>query len=125
LRKFHQAPIVLILDGRRIELPVAQLFVANTPLYAFGLRVAPNADVRDGLLDVVSISTRGRGTLLALAPRVWRGTHVGVRSVRTWQAQEVRIDPLGWSPVVADSTNLGDGPVSVSVEPAGLRVVAP
>ena len=60
LRKFRPARVVLTLDGRRVELEVAQVFIANTPLYAFGLRVAPRADVRDGRLDVVALSPRGR-----------------------------------------------------------------
>ncbi len=65
LRKFRPGRVVLTLDGRRVELPVAQVFIANTPLYAFGLRVAPIADVRDGLLDAVALSPRGRAGLLS------------------------------------------------------------
>ncbi len=125
LRKFRPARVVLTLDGRRVELEVAQVFVANTPLYAFGLRVAPRADVRDGRLDVVALSPRGRAGLLALAPRVFRGTHLGARTVRSWQAEQIRIDTGGWSPVVADSTDLGRGAVDVTVRPGALRVVAP
>ncbi len=35
------------------------------------------------------------------------------------------IDPLGLSPVIADSTDLGSGPVDVAVRPGALQVVAP
>jgi diacylglycerol kinase family enzyme len=125
LRKFRPAPVVLIIEGRRVEIEVAQVFVANTPLYAFGLRVAPPADVRDGCLDIVTLSPRGRAGLLALAPRVRRGTHLSAASVRSWRAQHVRIDTDGWSPVVADSTDLGSGAAEVAVRAGALEVVAP
>jgi diacylglycerol kinase (ATP) len=125
LRKFRPIPVVLTIDGRRMELSIGQLFVANTPLYAFGLRVAPAADVRDGRLDVVALSPRGRAGLLALAPRVWRGRHLGSRRVRAWRGERVAIDAGGASPVIADSVVLGTGPVDVTVRPGALRVVAP
>jgi diacylglycerol kinase (ATP) len=125
LRKFRPIPVVLTVDGRSVELSVGQLFVSNTPLYAFGLRVAPAADVRDGRLDAVALSPRGRAGLLALAPRVWRGRHLGSPRVRAWRGERFAIDAGGASPVIADSVNLGSGPVTVTVLPGALQVGAP
>ena len=45
--------------------------------------------------------------------------------MRSWQAEQLRIDTGGWSPIVADSTDLGRGAVDVTVRPGALQVVAP
>jgi hypothetical protein len=42
-----------------------------------------------------------------------------------WRASQVRLDPEGASPVIADSTDLGSGPVELTVVPGALQVVAP
>ena len=125
LGKFRPFDVVLETDEMNARLRIGQLFAANLPLYAFGLRAAPDADPYDGLVDVVALAPRGRASLLALGARVRRGTHVRSRRVRTWRTARLRLDPGGASPVVADSVNLGSGPVVLRGLPGALRVVAP
>ena len=125
LWKFRPVNVVVLSNGERQVLTVGQLFVSNLPLYGFGLRVAPAAEPADGELDVVTIEAATRRSLVAMIPRLRRGTHYGHPGVRTWRASHVRIDPAGASPVVADSTDLGSGPVELTVVPGALEVVAP
>jgi diacylglycerol kinase (ATP) len=125
LRKFRPVEIVLEGNGGREVMTVGQLFAANLPLYGFGLRVAPGADAADGQLDLVTLEARTRRSLLRMIPRVYRGTHIGLPGVRTSRMSQVRIDPRGSSPVIADSTDLGSGPVDLTVLPGELQVVTP
>jgi diacylglycerol kinase (ATP) len=125
LWKFEPVNFVFESNGDQEVITVGQIFAANLPLYGFGLRVAPSADPADGELDVVTIETRSRRALVAMIPRLRRGTHYGLPGVRTWRAKSVRIDPGGASPVVADSTDLGSGRVELTVAPAALEVVTP
>jgi diacylglycerol kinase (ATP) len=125
LWKFRPLSVVLESDGERDVVTVGQLFAANLPLYGFGLRVAPSADPADGLLDLVTIGARTRRSVVAMLPRVRNGTHVERPEVGTRQARSVRIDPQGASPVIADSTDLGSGPVELTVAPGVLRMVTP
>jgi diacylglycerol kinase (ATP) len=125
LRKFRPVEIVLESDGVEHVVTIAQLFVANLPLYGFGLRVAPSAEPDDGKLDVVTIEAPTRRSLLRMIPQVRRGTHIAQRGVRATRASRIRIDPRGSSPVVADSTDLGSGSVELTVLPGALRVVTP
>jgi diacylglycerol kinase (ATP) len=123
--RFRPFPLALWSDGRAETRETTQLFVANLPRYAFGLQVAPGADPADGLLDVVAFGPRGgAGTLAALA-RLRRGTHLGRDGVSAWRAGAVRLDTGGRSHVVADSTDLGRGPVELAAVPDGLRLVRP
>jgi diacylglycerol kinase (ATP) len=125
LWKFRPLSIVLETDGEREVVTVGQLFAANLPLYGFGMRVAPSADPGDGLLDLITIEASTRRSVVAMIPRVRNGTHVGRPGVGMRQVRSVRIDPGGSSPVIADSTDLGSGPVELTVEAGALRMVTP
>jgi diacylglycerol kinase (ATP) len=122
---FRPFAVCLTLDGESEIVPISQLFVTNTPLFGPGLRVAPSADAGDGLLEVTVIEARSRASLLRLVPHLRRGTHVAREGVRTMQAQRIRIATRGRSPVVADTTNLGSGPVDLAVVPGALEIVRP
>lgn len=124
-RSFDGVTLCVSSDGEPEMLTVGQLFVANLSLYAFGLRVAPDARPDDGLLDVVALPWEGRARILPTIARLRRGTHLGRRGTRTWTAESVRIATGGRSPVIADTTNLGTGPVTLEVAPAALALVAP
>jgi diacylglycerol kinase (ATP) len=124
-RSFDGVTLSISSDGVPELLAIGQLFVANLSLYAFGLRVAPDARPNDGLLDVVALPWEGRAHILSMVARLRRGTHVSRPGTRTWRAERVRIATGGHSPVIADTTNLGTGPVTLEVAPAALAVVAP
>jgi diacylglycerol kinase (ATP) len=121
IRAYHPVPVALELDGNAELAPFGQLFAANLPFYGPRLAVAPDADPADGLLDVVRIPARGRlDTLAALASlRRGRDPHDLTRS----RARHVRISTGGRSPVIADTIDLGTGPVDLTVRPAALRIV--
>jgi diacylglycerol kinase (ATP) len=124
-RRFDGVTLCVSSDGAPEMLTVGQLFVANLSLYGFGLRVAPDARPDDGLLDVVALPWAGRAQIVPMIARLRRGTHVRRNGTRTWTARRVRVATGGRSPVVADTTNLGTGPVTLDVAPAALSVVTP
>jgi diacylglycerol kinase (ATP) len=125
LWKFRPVSVVIDSNEEWETVKVGQLFAANLPLYGFGMRVAPGAEPADGKLDLVAIEAETRRALVAMIPRARRGTHLGRPGVRTWRADRLRLDPGGASPVIADSTDLGSGPVELTVVPAALQVVTP
>jgi diacylglycerol kinase (ATP) len=124
-RRFDGVTLCVSSDGEAEMLTVGQLFVANLPLYAFGLRVAPHARPDDGLLDLVALPWEGRARILPTIARLRRGTHLARAGTRRWTARTARIATRGRSPVIADAANLGMGPVTLTVAPAALELVAP
>ena len=125
VRGFDGITITVSSDGSCELLSLGQLFVANFPRYGPGLRVAPAARPDDGRLDLVTLPWTGRASLLPLLARLRRGTHLEREGARTWTAERVRIATGGASPIIADTTDLGTGPVTLRVVPSALRVVAP
>lgn len=125
LAHFHPFRVRLTRGAAVEELVLVQLFVANLPLYGFGLHVASDADPTDRLLDVVAIEGRGRAGLLPMLARLHHGTELDRAEVHTWRTARVRIDTHGTLPVIADSFDLGPGPVDVGVLPRELPLVRP
>jgi diacylglycerol kinase (ATP) len=125
VRSFDGATLCVTSDGEAELLRVGQFFVANLPLYGFGLRVAPAARPSDGLLDVVALPWEGRARVLPAIVQLRRGTHVSRPGVRTWTTRRVRISTRGESPVIADTVDLGTVPVLLEAAPAALPLVRP
>ena len=107
------------------ELVVEQLFVANLPLYGFHLHVAPRADPTDELLDVVAIEGTSRIALPALIGRLHSRHGINGRKVHRLRVPWVRVDTRDSSPAIADSFDLGPGPLVAWVVPRAFRVVRP
>jgi diacylglycerol kinase (ATP) len=125
LLQFKPVELTIESDGRSETQVLSQLFVLNTPRFAFGLHAAPSADPSDGLLDIVAVPARGRLSLLGALAHLRRGTHLDLPGIRTWRARQIRLFPERPSPVIADTTALGSGPVELAVQRDALRIVAP
>ena len=106
-------------------LRLSQLFVANLPFYEFGLRVAPQADPTDATLDLIGIDAPTRLAVLRMIGELRRGRHLPYHGVHAWRARTATIRTGGLSPVVADSENLGTGPVELRAVAGALRLVRP
>jgi diacylglycerol kinase (ATP) len=63
-------------DGRALgRQELLMLIVANARIFGGGFKVAPNADLEDGRLDVVAFSNMGLGGRLRALAGLLRGTH--------------------------------------------------
>jgi YegS/Rv2252/BmrU family lipid kinase len=89
-----------------------------------GLRIAPQADPRDGLFDLVLIGDLGRLDVLASLRRLFDGTIAAHAKVRTLRSAQVTIDAPQPLAVEADGELIGHTPVTLSVLPGALRLVA-
>jgi diacylglycerol kinase (ATP) len=123
LARFEPITMAVGIDGSCELMRLTQLFVVNMPLFGPGLRVAPSADPSDGVLDVVALEGAGRRSLIPLAARLRRGTHLGTDGVRSFRAHSVRISTRGVSPVIADTNDLGSETVELTVVPHALEIV--
>src|SRR5262245_18233462 len=125
LARFEPGIVAVSSDGHSEMLRLSQLFVVNFPLFAFGLRVAPAADPGDGLLDLVAVEATSRASLLATLARMRRGADMGRPGVHGWRARRIRVSTGERWPVIADTTDIGTGPVDIAVEPAAFTIAIP
>lgn len=109
-------------DGAVHHLRGEIVAVGNCPSYGGGLRIVPDADPADGLLDVIFATTLGRAAITRLKPRLRNGTHVTDPRITVLRAREVRIEAEGIIGY-ADGERLGPLPVEVSCVPGAVRLL--
>jgi diacylglycerol kinase (ATP) len=121
LATFRPRQYTLEIDGVRRQQRAMLVSVANTPSLGGGLRIVPDADVTDGLLDVFIVHPISRFALLRVLPKVYAGEHVDHPAVEVVRAKHIRLEA---DDVVAyaDGERIGALPVEVEVAPGALRV---
>ncbi|MBD5787472.1 diacylglycerol kinase family lipid kinase [Cellulosimicrobium terreum] len=110
------------------ESPGALVAVANGPRIGGGIRIAPDAALDDGLLDVVVAGPFTRLGAARIFPGMYTGRHLRNPGVGTLRARAVTIEPTTAGAVpphaFADGEHLGPLPVHAAVVPGALHVLA-
>jgi YegS/Rv2252/BmrU family lipid kinase len=112
-------------DGRRVDVDTYQIAVGNGVFYGGGMRIAEDAAIDDGLLDVYAIEAETIGELMALAPALRAGTHIRSEDVTALRGRKVRIETQRSMSVNTDGEVTTETPCEFSVDRAGLEVFAP
>src|SRR5208282_3652247 len=76
----------------RSDRPTLLAAFANAPLYGGGMKIAPQAKMDDGLLDVCIVGSVDRLRLLRLFPTVYGGNHLSIPEVEYFHAGRVRVE---------------------------------
>ena len=98
---------------------------ANSRAYGGGMYLAPEAMLDDGLIDIVVTESVGKLRFLANLPKVFKGTHVQLPSVRVFRAAEVRISADRPFTMYADGDPIGDLPVRVRALQGAINMLVP
>jgi len=99
--------------------------VLNTPTYGAGLRLAPDARIDDGLLQVVMIEKLSTLGVLKLIPRLLGSGELRTSQVKRWNVKSVRICTDRPCLFHGDGEILGPAPVEIEVVPSAVHVLAP
>jgi YegS/Rv2252/BmrU family lipid kinase len=97
----------------------------NSKAYGGGMYAAPDADLEDGLLDVVYSTATSKLGFLKILSRIFKGTHIELATVHVVRAQAVRISADRPFAVYADGDPIGWLPATIRVRPRALRVLCP
>lgn len=117
-RRYH-----LHVDGRPVEVDAMLVSVANNRSLGGGMRIAPDADLADGRLDLFIVERMSRWRFLRMFPSVFRGEHTGLPEVSLQRVSSVRVEAEGIV-AYADGERIGPLPIEVAVVPGALRVLA-
>jgi len=98
---------------------------ANTPVYGGGMKIAPEAKMDDGLLDVCVVGGVDPFKLFCMFPTVYAGRHLKIREVAYFHAPRVQVETEYPLDVYADGEYVCQTPVEVGIEPGALKIVCP
>jgi diacylglycerol kinase family enzyme len=96
---------------------------ANTPTYGGGMKIAPRAQMDDGLLDVCVIASVDPFKLFCMFPTVYFGRHLNIREVDYFHAADLRVETDPPLDLYADGEYVCRTPAELGVQRAALPVI--
>jgi diacylglycerol kinase family enzyme len=103
--------------------PTMLLACANTPLFGGGMKIAPQAKLDDGKLDLCRVKAMSKVKFLCLFPSVYWGKHLNINGVEYSQAERVCVETEVPIDVYADGEYVCRTPVEFGVARGALRVI--
>jgi YegS/Rv2252/BmrU family lipid kinase len=98
---------------------------ANSKAYGGGMFIAPDAELDDGMLDVVLTEHMSKLRCLVNLPKVFKGTHVENPEVHVLRTRELHVRADRPFTVYADGDPIAELPATISALPRALRVLVP
>lgn len=127
LFQFAAVPIRILLPQKdqsavivRSEKPTILATFASTPTFGGGMRIAPRAQLDDGLLDVCVVADLNKFRLFRLFPTVYFGRHLSIPEVEYFQSESLRVETESPLDVYADGEYVCQTPIEVTVAPRAL-----
>lgn len=119
---YRNRDVSLKIDGEEVKKRVCTVIMNNGKYGGGGMFTAPEADLSDGLLDVMVIGDISRPDLLYSLPRIYKGTHLTHRKVAMKRARDIEISSELPMYIQADGELLGELPARFSVLPSALNI---
>jgi YegS/Rv2252/BmrU family lipid kinase len=123
--------LLVPLKARRLELvadgiPSVRdaLFVeiCNSKKTGGDMIMAPDAEVDDGLLDIIVAKAMNRRQVLALFPQIFKGTHVNSPLIESFTCRKLSVRFDTEEPVSPDGELVGVTPLEAEIVPKALEL---
>ncbi len=122
LPKFQPIQYEITMDSSTFTTEAMLIAVGNGRSYGGGMLVCPQAQLNDGLFDVMILEPVTKVEFLKVFPKVFSGSHISHPAVKTFRTQKVSI--VANAVAYADGERIGLAPVSAEcIAAAGLTWV--
>ena len=129
LRKYQYPELEVFLDDSPTAHRARLVVVVNIARYAFGIKVARQADPADGLFEVRLFERGGAWNSMRYLLAAFSGRHEERSDVQCLQAQKVKIQLAGQqttnAPLQIDGDPIGLTPVEIEMVPKACTIVVP
>jgi diacylglycerol kinase family enzyme len=112
-------------DESKIKVETMLVMVSNIPILGKNFRVAPEASLQDGLLDISVYPDFSKDELSNYYAAMQDGGYSGEGNIQHYQARKLKVKSSPKLKVIADGVALGSGTVTIKVRPGALRVITP
>lgn len=126
LATFQPTRLTVSIDGIASTFNAACVVVANSAYYGSGMRIAPDALIDDGLVDIVVIEAFGRLDMIRALPKVYGGSHIHLPTVHVFRGVSITLCAAPAVPYGGDGETLGllgSTPVNIDVVPGAARIL--
>lgn len=123
---WRTAQFRILVDGQERRFSGYTVGACNSKAYGGGMYAAPDAELDDGLFDVLYLEDIPKMRfLMRILPKVFKGTHVHEPSVHVLRGREVEIEADRPFTVYADGDPIGSLPARIRTLPAAVHVLVP
>lgn len=123
LAKYRDRAVRLSFDGQPFEtLPITVVAIANGQYFGGGMKVAPNADVSDGIFDVTLWTGYGLSDFIFKQRGIYNGGHLEYAGTQTRRCHQVRCEADDEVLIDCDGEQPGRLPCTVTLLPSAIRL---
>lgn len=122
LGRFAPIPYRLEFEHESLDINGMLIAVGNGSTYGGGMRVCPDADVRDGVAEILVVGELPKLRFLRLFPKVYSGAHVRHPATRSLRGSRFTLHAPGQT-AWADGEYIGPAPVRLEVQPLAVRII--
>lgn len=121
---YRNRRLKVLVDNKEVyNGPCGLVAVANGRFFGGGVKIAPEALVDDGLLDVVMVKNFGKPELLANIAKAYRGAHLNHPKVELCRGRRVNIITEQKEYLELDGEPVVSEDIEFEVIPAGIKIM--
>ena len=113
----------ITIDGVEREGDFAFIIACNTKYVGKDMKMAPNAIIDDGLIDLIIVKKASSLTLFSVFPKLFDGSHVDHDACEYVHCKSFSIDPDDRGKLNIDGEIIGTSPVSVTLIKGGVELI--
>jgi diacylglycerol kinase (ATP) len=110
-------------DNNQREIFGMMITASNMPSYGGGMRITPDADPEDGLLDICIIKRMSKLHFVKVFPKVYEGKHIEDSNVEIFRTSHLKLDSEYRFSVFADGEYICKLPAIFKVVPKKLNFI--
>lgn len=118
------AVLKVTLDDLHYNDEFSFILILNTKHTGKGMKMAPMADLQDGLMDVLLVRKTQLLNLIKLFPKIYSGKHIHSNYLEYRQVKKISVESEYQQALTIDGEIKGSVPFSVSILPEKLIVIA-
>ncbi len=99
--------------------------ISNGTYYGGGMKVAPGAEVDDGVFEVNLIKKLPKWRIPFLLPKFMNGTYLSLAITEHYRARKIKVLANPVSKLQLDGAIMCETPIDFSIIPASLNVLVP
>lgn len=123
---YKPATYKLIIDGVPIEKQALMIIFANSDQFGFNTRIAPDAKVDDGFLDICIIRKMPVSQLLNAGYHLMKGTPAKSGYAEYYRGKNISIENITDPLMNIDGEpKIISSPVQINIKPLALKVIVP
>lgn len=124
ITKYRPTNFRITIDEQQWEFSNAWLVaICNHPTYGGGMRICPDANQRDELLDIACVHGISAWSLLSLFPLVYWGAHANHPALNFYRGKKIRVEADRKLTIHADGEIIGTTPIEITILPNQLTIL--